>query len=246
MNPPPATRRLLLVDDDEGLGTPLAAFFRRHGIELQQATRPSDALALLRTGGAGRFDAALLDVMLPEMDGFELCRVLRREPPPLGTLPLVMLTARGDVMDRVVGLELGADDYLPKPFEPRELLARLHTVWRRSAAPPAGAAGGAPEAPAPLRFERLIIDPARRSVWLDGRALELTGTEFELLLMLAAVPGRVFSRDDILTRLRGHAADDIQSRAVDLLVSRLRRKLEPLDLIHTLRNAGYLFAGVRV
>ncbi len=241
MSAPPATRRVLLVDDDEGLGAPLAAFFRRHGIELQQATRPSDALALLRTGGAGRFDAALLDVMLPEMDGFELCRQLRREPPPLGTLPMLMLTARGDVMDRVVGLELGADDYLPKPFEPRELLARLQTVWRRSAAP----AAAAPEAPAPLRYERLLIDPARRSVHLDGRALELTGTEFELLLMLAAVPGRVFSRDDILTRLRGHAAEDIQSRAVDLLVSRLRRKLEPLDVIHTLRNAGYLFAGVR-
>jgi OmpR family response regulator RpaB len=245
MTPPPATRRLLLVDDDGALGAPLAAFFRRHGIELQQATRPSDALALLRTGGAGRFDAALLDVMLPEMDGFELCRVLRREPPPLGALPIVMLTARGDVMDRVVGLELGADDYLPKPFEPRELLARLQTVWRRSAAS-ASAAAATPGAPAPLCFERLVIDPARRSVQLDGQAVELTGTEFELLLMLAAVPGRVYSRDDILSRLRGHAAEDIQSRAVDLLVSRLRKKLEPLDLIHTLRNAGYLFAGVRV
>ena len=244
MTPPPATRRLLLVDDDEALGAPLAAFFRRHGIELQQATRPSDALALLRTGGAGRFDAALLDVMLPEMDGFELCRQLRREPPPLGTLPLLMLTARGDVMDRVVGLELGADDYLPKPFEPRELLARLQTVWRRSAGA-AAAAGAAPVAPAPLHFERLSIDPARRTVQLDGRAVELTGTEFELLLMLAAVPGRVFGRDDILNRLRGHAAEDIHSRAVDLLVSRLRRKLEPLDVIHTRRNAGYLFAGVR-
>ncbi|MEY3295746.1 MAG: hypothetical protein RLZZ451_1794 [Pseudomonadota bacterium] len=219
----------------------MAAEKRRHGIELQQATRPSDALALLRTGGAGRFDAALLDVMLPEMDGFELCRVLRREPPPLGTLPLLMLTARGDVMDRVVGLELGADDYLPKPFEPRELLARLQTVWRRSAA----AAAAAPAAPAPLHFERLSIDPARHTVQLDGRAVELTGTEFELLLMLAAVPGRVFGRDDILNRLRGHAAEDIHSRAVDLLVSRLRRKLEPLDVIHTRRNAGYLFAGVR-
>jgi OmpR family response regulator RpaB len=245
MTPPPATRRLLLVDDDAALGAPLAAFFRRHGIELQQVTRPSDALALLRTGGAGRFDAALLDVMLPEMDGFELCRQLRREPPPLGALPLLMLTARGDVMDRVVGLELGADDYLPKPFEPRELLARLQTVWRRSAA--TNAAGAAPpDAPAALRFERLVIDPARRSVQLDGQAVELTGTEFELLLTLAAVPGRVFSRDDILTRLRGHAAEDVQSRAVDLLVSRLRKKLEPLDLIHTLRNVGYLFAGVRV
>jgi len=245
MTTPPATRRLLLVDDDEALGPPLAAFFRRHGIEMQQATRPSDALALLRAPGVkGGFDAALLDVMLPEMDGFELCRQLRREPPPLATLPLVMLTARGDVMDRVVGLELGADDYLPKPFEPRELLARLQTVWRRSAAAVAAAAA-APAAPAPLHFERLSIDPARHTVQLDGRAVELTGTEFDLLLMLAAVPGRVFGRDDILNRLRGHAAEDIHSRAVDLLVSRLRRKLEPLDVIHTRRNAGYLFAGVR-
>jgi OmpR family response regulator RpaB len=255
MTSPPLTRRVLLVDDDEALGPPLAAFFRRHGIELQHATRPSDALVLLHAPGAkGPFDAALLDVMLPEFDGFELCRRLRREPPPLGTLPLLMLTARGDVMDRVVGLELGADDYLPKPFEPRELLARLHTVWRRSVsaatAAPAGAApmpapsGDAP--PAVLRFERLQIDPARRQVLLDDRSVELTGTEFELLRLLASAPGRVFSRDDILQRLRGHAAEDIQSRAVDLLVSRLRRKLEPLDLIHTLRNAGYLFAGVRV
>jgi len=245
MSIPPATRRLLLVDDDEALGPPLAAFFRRHGIEMQQAPRPSDALALLRAPGVkGAFDAALLDVMLPEMDGFELCRLLRREPPPLSTLPIVMLTARGDVMDRVVGLELGADDYLPKPFEPRELLARLQTVWRRTTAVPAPAA--APEAPAPLRFERLTIDTARRSVRADGRAVELTGTEFELLALLAGTPGRVFSRDDILARLRGHAAEDIHSRAVDILVSRLRRKLEPLDLIHTLRNAGYLFAGQRV
>jgi len=248
MTTPPATRRLLLVDDDEALGPPLAAFFRRHGIEMQQASRPSDALALLRAPGVkGGFDAALLDVMLPEMDGFELCRQLRREPPPLATLPLVMLTARGDVMDRVVGRELGADDYLPKPFEPRELLARLQTVWRRTTAPPtAPAASAAADTPAPLRFERLEIDLARRSVTADGHVVELTGTEFELLVLLAATPGRVFSRDDILARLRGHAAEDIHSRAVDILVSRLRRKLEPLDLIHTLRNAGYLFAGVRV
>ena len=118
--------RLLLIDDDEHLGPPLAAFFARSGFELQQATRPSAGLARLREGG---FDAAILDVMLPEMDGFELCRAIRKE----SGVPIVMLTARGDVMDRVVGLELGADDYLPKPFEPRELLARLQTILRRSA-----------------------------------------------------------------------------------------------------------------
>ncbi len=240
------SRRLLLVDDDEHLGAPLAAFFRRHGYELQQATRPSQALALLREPGVkGPFAAAFLDVMLPEMDGFELCRLLRREPAPVGRLPLLMLTARGDVMDRVVGLELGADDYLPKPFEPRELLARLQTVLRRTAPAPALPAAAPPAGDAPWRFEGLEIDLPRRRVLRQGQALELTGTEFELLVLLAASPGRVFSRDDILARLRGRAAEEIHSRAVDILVSRLRRKLEPLDVIHTLRNAGYLFAGVR-
>jgi len=149
-----------------------------------------------------------------------------------------MLTARGDVMDRVVGLELGADDYLPKPFEPRELLARLQTILRRSATAPAVAAGT-------MRFEGLEIDLDRRVVRRQGEPVELTSTEFELLAMLAGAPGKVFSRDDILTRLRGHAAEDIHSRAVDILVSRLRRKLEPLDCVRTLRNAGYRFAGVR-
>jgi two-component system, OmpR family, response regulator len=223
--------RLLLIDDDELLGPPLAAYFARAGFELQHATRPSAGLALLRGGG---FDAAILDVMLPEMDGFELCRTIRKE----SELPIVMLTARGDVMDRVVGLELGADDYLPKPFEPRELLARVQTILRRV---PAGA-----NAARLLRFEGIEIDLDRRSVQRSGETIELTSTEFELLALLAAAPHKVFSRDDILEKLRGRSAEDIHSRAVDILVSRLRRKLEPLDCIHTLRNAGYTFAGVRV
>ena len=223
--------RLLLIDDDELLGPPLAAYFARAGFELQHATRPSAGLALLRGGG---FDAAILDVMLPEMDGFELCRTIRKE----SDVPIVMLTARGDVMDRVVGLELGADDYLPKPFEPRELLARVQTILRRV---PAAATTARL-----LRFEGIDIDLDRRSVLRNGEAIELTSTEFELLALLAAAPHKVFSRDDILEKLRGRSAEDIHSRAVDILVSRLRRKLEPLDCIHTLRNAGYTFAGVRV
>ena len=116
--------RILLIDDDAQLGAPLATYFQRFELELVHALRPSDGLAQLTAGG---FDAAILDVMLPEMDGFELCRTIRKQ----GDLPIVMLTARGEVMDRVVGLELGADDYLPKPFEPRELVARLQTVLRR-------------------------------------------------------------------------------------------------------------------
>ena len=226
----PGMPRLLLIDDDELLGPPLAAYFARAGFELQHATRPSAGLALLRSGG---FDAAILDVMLPEMDGFELCRTIRKE----SALPIVMLTARGDVMDRVVGLELGADDYLPKPFEPRELLARIQTVLRRVPASTSTARL--------LRFEGIEIDLDRRSVQRQGDTVELTSTEFELLALLAAAPQKVFSRDDILASLRGHSAEDIHSRAVDILVSRLRRKLEPLDCIHTLRNAGYTFAAVR-
>ncbi len=225
-------RRLLLIDDDEHLGPPLAAYFRRFDFELKHATRPGTGLAMLRGGG---FDAAILDVMLPEMDGFELCRTIRKE----STVPIIMLTARGEVMDRVVGLELGADDYLPKPFEPRELLARIQTILRRAAAAPVAVASGT------LRYEGIEIDLDRRTVARQGQRVELTSTEFELLVMLASAPHKPFSRDDILARLRGHAAEDVHSRAVDILVSRLRRKLEPLDVIRTLRNAGYLFAGVR-
>ncbi|WP_348754300.1 response regulator transcription factor [uncultured Aquincola sp.] len=228
-------RRLLLIDDDEQLAAPLAAFFRRFDCELVSATTPSAGLALLKEGG---FDAAILDVMLPEMDGFELCRTIRKH----SDLPIVMLTARGDVMDRVVGLELGADDYVPKPFEPRELLARLQTVWRRS-----GGRGAAPAAPTTgprvMAFDGLSLDLDRRQALRQGELLDLTGTEFELLVMLAREPHKVFSRDEILERLRGHAAEDLLTRAVDILVSRLRKKLEPLDCIRTLRGVGYAFAA---
>ncbi|HAU58495.1 MAG: DNA-binding response regulator [Verminephrobacter sp.] len=224
--------RILLIDDDEQLGPPLATYFRRFELELVQALRPSAGLELLAQGG---FDAAILDVMLPEMDGFELCRTIRRG----SDIPLVMLTARGEVMDRVVGLELGADDYLPKPFEPRELVARLQTVLRRRRA------SSTAEAPGVLEFDGLRIDAARRSVQCLGRDVELTGTEFDLLHLLARESGRVLSRDDILNQLRGHEAE-LYTRAVDIVVSRLRKKLEPLDCIKTLRNAGYSLALRRV
>ena len=227
--------RILLIDDDEQLGPPLATYFQRFGLELVQALRPSEGLALLEGQGQGGFDAAILDVMLPEMDGFALCRTIRRT----SDIPIVMLTARGEVMDRVVGLELGADDYVPKPFEPRELVARLQTLFRRmKVALPI-------EAPEVLEFDGLRIDPARRSVQCLGQEVELTGTEFDLLHLLAQGAGRVFSRDDILNRLRGHEAE-LFTRAVDIVVSRLRKKLEPLDAIKTLRNAGYTLALRRV
>ena len=227
--------RILLIDDDEHLAPPLAAYLRRFDFELVAAHRPSDGFAKLAEGGV---DAVILDVMLPEMDGFAVCRQIRRD----SDIPVLMLTARGDVTDRVVGLELGADDYLPKPFEPRELAARLQTVLRRRVQAPPAPAPAAPSAL--LRFEGLEIDTERRVVRRQGEAVELTGTEFELLLLLAREPNKVWHRDDILNRLRGRDAD-LYTRAVDILVSRLRRKLEPLVCIKTLRNAGYTFALAR-
>ncbi len=245
-----AAPRILLIDDDLQLAPPLAAYLQRHALVLESAALPSAGLARL---GSGDIDAVILDVMLPEIDGFEVCRRIRRDP-ALADLPVLMLTARGEVTDRVVGLELGADDYLPKPFEPRELVARLQTILRRRRAPAAAGAGVAAGALAAdaalLRFDGLLIDPQRRSVQPVDAAgvaqadLGLTSTEFELLLLLAREPHKVFSRDDILNRLRGRDAE-LFTRAVDILVSRLRKKLEPLQAIKTLRNAGYVFALAR-
>ncbi|MGB4116292.1 MAG: response regulator transcription factor [Polaromonas sp.] len=217
--------KILLIDDDEQLSAPMAAYFKRFDLQLESATRPSLGLARLSGGG---FDAAILDVMLPEMDGFELCRTIRKT----SDIPIIMLTARGEVMDRVVGLELGADDYLPKPFEPRELVARLQTVLRRRRLPADKQR---------LVFDGLEIDQDTHTVLRHGEVLTLTGTEYALLTLLAGTPGKVFSRDDILNQLRGHEAD-LFSRSVDIVVSRLRKKLEPLDCIKTLRNAGYSLA----
>jgi OmpR family response regulator RpaB len=227
--------RILLIDDDELLGPPLAAYLARFDFALDAATRPAEGLARLDAGG---YDAVILDVMLPEVDGFELCRRIRRD----SDIPVLMLTARGDLTDRVVGLELGADDYLAKPFEPRELAARLQTILRRARAAPGAQA---PQPPQPLKFDGLTIDLERRQVLRLGEAVDLTGTEFELLALLAREPNKVWTRDDILNRLRGRDAE-LATRAVDILVSRLRRKLEPLHCIKTLRNAGYAFAAARM
>jgi OmpR family response regulator RpaB len=226
--------RILLIDDDAQLGPPLTAYFARFDFKLDCALKPSEGLARLQRE---RYDAAILDVMLPEMDGFALCRAIRKD----SDLPIIMLTARGEVMDRVVGLELGADDYVPKPFEPRELVARLQTVLRRRVQPPAQPTARADGA---LVFDGLRIDPVTRTVMRQGEVLNLTSTEFDLLHLLALEPGKVFSRDDILNHLRGHEVDML-TRAVDIVVSRLRKKLEPLDCIKTLRNAGYTLAVSR-
>ena len=222
--------RLLLIDDDEQLGAPLAAYFRRFQFDLQHATRPSEGLKRLRQGG---FDVAILDVMLPEMDGFELCRTIRKE----SNVPIVMLTARGDVMDRVVGLELGADDYLPKPFEPRELLARVKALLRRASAPL-----GDDDV---LRFGRLEIDLGARQARVDGKPCDLTSHQFDLLVVLAQGAGRVLSRDQIMDGLKGHPLEAFD-RSIDVHVSRIRAAIEddpkaPKRLL-TVRGVGYVFA----
>jgi len=224
--------KILLIDDDEQLAIPLAAYFKRFDLQLESAIRPSAGLNKL---ASSHFDAAILDVMLPEMDGFELCRTIRKT----SDIPIIMLTARGEVMDRVVGLELGADDYLPKPFEPRELVARLQTVLRRRRLPLETANAKQ------LAFDGLTIDLDTHAVLRNGEAVTLTGTEYALLALLAGTPGKVFSRDDILNHLRGHEAD-LFSRSVDIVISRLRKKLEPLDCIKTMRNAGYALAVGRL
>jgi len=222
--------RILLIDDDAQLGEPLAAYFSRFEMTLVQALRPSEGLALLRQGG---FDAAILDVMLPEMDGFALCRLLRKE----SDIPVVMLTARGEVMDRVVGLELGADDYLPKPFEPRELVARIKAVLRRCGAPSA-AHGSA-------RFAGWTFDRLRRElIAADGTVVPLSAAEYRLLAAFVDHRGRVLSRERLveLTRQAGSAVND---RSIDLAVSRLRGKLgdtgREKPLLRTMRGEGYLF-----
>lgn len=229
--------RLLLIDDDARLTDMVGGYLRQNGYEVETAGSLAAGRERLKHTPP---DALLLDLMLPDGDGLDFTRELRSDA-RTRRLPLLMLTARGEPMDRIVGLELGADDYLPKPFEPRELVARLQTVLRRQRTSGQGGAG----ALQPLEFEGLSIDAARRSVQRHGDAVELTSTEFDLLHLLAREPGKVFSRDDILNQLRGHEAE-LYTRAVDIVVSRLRKKLEPLDCIKTMRNAGYSLALRRV
>jgi two-component system OmpR family response regulator len=226
---------VLLVDDDARLGELVSEYLGRHEIDVTVARDGERGLAALR---AGRFDAVLLDVMLPGADGFEVCRRLRATP-GLAGLPVLMLTARGEDVDKIVGLELGADDYLAKPFNPRELLARLRALLRRTSAP---ALPGRPR----LRVGDLEIDFDAREVAVRGRRVALTHYEFELLALLARSAGRVLSRDRLLDALKGEAYDSFD-RSIDVHVSKLRAKLEPDPkaprYIKTVRGVGYVLAG---
>jgi len=221
--------RVLLVEDDARLAGMVADYLGEAGIRSAIAGTGREAQRLLKRDA---FDAVILDLMLPDTDGLDLCKQIRAE----STIPLLMLTARGDPLDRVVGLELGADDYLPKPFEPRELLARLRAILRRSR----------DTAPADvLRFGRLEIDRAARQVRIDDREKPLTGFQYTLLLALAERAGRVLSRDALMDLTRGSALEEFD-RSIDVHVSRIRAAIEddpkkPRRIL-TVRGAGYVFA----
>jgi two-component system, OmpR family, response regulator len=228
------TPRILLIDDDEKLAPPLAEYFARFDLTLVAATQPRVGLTLLAEED---FDLVILDVMLPDMDGFEVCRQIRKSSTIRNTMPIVMLTARGEVMDRVVGLELGADDYLPKPFEPRELVARIQNVLRRSRGK-----AFSQEAREAMVFAELSIDTSTRTVRVAQSELDLTTMEYQLLVLLARSPGKDFSRDEILNVLKGTDAE-LLTRSVDILVSRLRNKLKPAEPIKTVWGSGYAFVA---
>ena len=227
------TARLLLIDDDARLATMVADYLRQSGFDVDTAGSLAAGRQKL---AATPFDAVLLDLMLPDGDGLSLCSELRASP-RTRQLPLLMLTARGEPMDRIVGLEMGADDYLPKPFEPRELLARVKALLRR-ASPMASA-------DEVLRFGRLEIDLGERIARLDGRACDLTSHQFDLLVVMAQSPGRVLSRDQIMDMLKGHPMEAFD-RSIDVHISRIRAVIEddpknPRRVL-TVRGAGYVFA----
>ena len=225
MTPP-----ILLIEDDRRLAEMLSEYLGEAGFRVSVAGDGRTGLARL---AAEPYDALVLDLMLPDMDGLELCRQLRAT----SDTPVLMLTARGDAMDRVVGLEVGADDYLPKPFEPRELLARLRAILRRR--DPARSSSNI------LRFGRLEIDRDARSVRVDGVERSLTGHQFALLVTLAERAGRVLSRDTLMDLVRGEELEAFD-RSIDVHVSRIRAAIEddpktPRRIL-TVRGAGYVFA----
>jgi two-component system response regulator CpxR len=219
--------RLLLIDDDTELCALLAEFLKGEGFAVESAHEGQRGLDRALHEG---FSLVILDVMLPGLDGFEILRRLRKE----SRVPVLMLTARSEDVDRIIGLELGADDYLPKPFNPRELAARVRAILRRYE----------PRAPANaqrLEVNGVALDPASRQVTVDGEPADLTTFEFDILEMLMRAAGRVLSRDDLMENLYNRQATSFD-RSIDMHISHLRRKLEThREIIKTVRGAGYQF-----
>jgi two-component system phosphate regulon response regulator OmpR len=222
---------ILVIDDDKKLNDLLKTYLTGFGFKVTSCLTPSSGL---KNMAESLPDLVILDIMLPEMDGFAVCREIRKK----FTTPVIMLTARGDVTDRIVGLEIGADDYLPKPFEPRELLARIQTILRR--------VNGQYKPEGPLKFAELEIIPDQQLVILNGSTLEMTTMEFQLLMLLAMKRGKIVTREQIMEGIRG--ADWLAfDRSVDVAVSRLRQKLkdDPKSprFIKTIWGTGYMFIG---
>jgi DNA-binding response OmpR family regulator len=225
--------RILMIEDDARLAGMVSEYLGKAGFRVAVCGTAAEGLARLAHDA---FDALVLDLMLPDMDGLEVCRAVRARSGAGADLPILMLTARGDATDRVVGLELGADDYLPKPFDPRELLARLRAVLRRRL--PGRTADV-------LRFGRLEIDRAARVARLDDKERQLTSYQFALLVALAERPGRVMSRDELMDLVKGEQLEAFD-RSIDVHVSRIRAAIEddpkhPRRIV-TVRGAGYVFA----
>jgi len=219
--------RILLVDDDVELCSLLTEFLKREGFTLEC---DHDGRRGLEKALHGNYDIVLLDVMLPSMDGFEILRMLRKQT----KVPVIMLTARGEDVDRIIGLELGADDYLPKPFNPRELAARIRAIMRRLEARPEPSGGR-------LEVNGIVIDPGSREVFANGKPVEVTTFEFDILEMLMRSAGRVLSRDALMENMYNRKATPFD-RSIDMHVSHLRRKLETgHPLIKTIRGVGYQF-----
>jgi len=216
-----------LIDDDAELCSLLARFLKREGFTVSFEHEGHRGLERALEGEA---DLIVLDVMLPGIDGFEILRRLRRE----SKVPVMMLTARGEDVDRIIGLELGADDYLPKPFNPRELAARIRAILRRYEPRPADAAGR-------LEVNGVALDPGTREVWANGHPVELTTFEFDILEMLMRAAGRVLSRDALMENFYNRKATPFD-RSIDMHISHLRKKLEAgSTLIKTIRGIGYQF-----
>ncbi len=224
-------QKLLIIDDDERLNALLTDYLAKFGFEVQAVAQPQQGLEIIRTAPP---DLVILDVMLPTMDGFDVLRTIRRE----SQIPVIMLTARGEVTDRIVGLEIGADDYIPKPFEPRELVARIQTVLRRKQ--------DIPSVFPTLRFGNLTVDLNRKAAFVNQKNCELTTAEFELLALFIRQKGKVLNREQIMDAIR-HEDWEAFDRSVDVLVSRLRQKLgdDPKNprFIKTVWGSGYLFIG---
>jgi DNA-binding response OmpR family regulator len=231
-------QQLLMIEDDARLAQMVGEYLERSGFAVTHAIDAKAGMALLQDPPAAAPELVILDLMLPDMDGLEVCRRIRALPGDQGQVPVLMLTAKGDPMDRIVGLELGADDYLPKPFEPRELLARIRAVLRRRTDGPQPAAKL-------MRFGSLEIDRDARTVIVAGQPCELTSYQFDLLITLAERAGRVLTRDQIMEAVRGRELEAFD-RSIDVHMGRIRAAIEvdpknPKRIL-TVRGVGYVFA----